>query len=146
MNWWSWMIFGVLLFAAEMFAVDAQFFLVFLGASAVAVGLVMMVGIELSPALQWTMFALMSVVFMFTVRRRLYAMLRGKAADVDTTGVGETLKIGEELGPGQSCRTEFRGTTWNAVNVAEVAIHAGDLAQIVTVVGLTLHLRPAVHQ
>jgi len=146
MNWWSWMIFGVLLLAAELFAVDAQFFLVFLGASAVAVGLTMLVGIDLSQSLQWMLFALLSVIFMFTVRRKLYDMLRGQAADVDTSGAGETIRIAEDLAPGQACRTEFRGTTWNAVNVAKVPIHAGDSARIVTVVGLTLHVRPAAHQ
>ena len=145
MSWWSWMIFGVLLFAAELFAVDAQFYLVFLGAGAVAVGLTMLIGVELSQSLQWILFALLSIAFMFTVRRKLYDMLRGQAADVDTTGAGETIRIAEELAPGQTCRTEFRGTTWNAENVADVAIHAGDAARIVTVVGLTLHVRPADH-
>ena len=34
MAWWSWMVLGAVLLAAELFAVDAQFYLVFLGVSA----------------------------------------------------------------------------------------------------------------
>ena len=33
MTWWGWMILGAVLFGAELFAVDAQFYLVFLGLS-----------------------------------------------------------------------------------------------------------------
>ena len=39
MTWWGWMVLGAVLFGAELFAVDAQFFLVFLGLSAAIVGL-----------------------------------------------------------------------------------------------------------
>ena len=36
MTWWAWMILGAVLLGAELFAVDAQFYLVFLGVSAAA--------------------------------------------------------------------------------------------------------------
>ena len=39
MTWWSWLILGAVLLGAELFAVDAQFYLVFLGVSAAIVGL-----------------------------------------------------------------------------------------------------------
>ena len=34
MTWWGWMILGAVMLGAELFAVDAQFYLVFLGVSA----------------------------------------------------------------------------------------------------------------
>ena len=37
MQWWTWMILGILLLATELFAIDAQFYLVFLGAGALVV-------------------------------------------------------------------------------------------------------------
>ena len=43
MTWWAWMILGAVLFGAELFAIDAQFYLVFLGVSAAIVGLVALI-------------------------------------------------------------------------------------------------------
>lgn len=40
MAWWTWCIVGMLLFGLELFAIDAQFYLVFAGVAAVVVGLV----------------------------------------------------------------------------------------------------------
>ena len=46
MTWWSWMVLGALLLGAELFAIDAQFYLVFLGVSAILVGLASLLGIR----------------------------------------------------------------------------------------------------
>ena len=35
MTWWSWMVLGALLLGAELIAIDAQFYLIFLGVAAV---------------------------------------------------------------------------------------------------------------
>ena len=45
MTWWGWLIIGAILLGAELLAVDAQFYLVFLGLSAALVGLAGMFGI-----------------------------------------------------------------------------------------------------
>ena len=52
MTWWAWMILGAVLFGAELFAIDAQFYLVFLGLSAAIVGLMSLVGIAM-PGLRY---------------------------------------------------------------------------------------------
>ena len=39
MVWWGWMILGAVVFFAELVAIDAQFYLVFIGLSAALVGL-----------------------------------------------------------------------------------------------------------
>jgi membrane protein implicated in regulation of membrane protease activity len=140
-NWWGWTVIGILLLASELFAIDAQFYLVFLGASAVAVGLALLVGIALPVWMQWVTFGALAVVLMFTVRRKLYDMLRGPAPDVGSTTIGQTVRIPEELPPGGSCRTEFQGSTWKAVNVDDTSIPAGGNARIDSVDGLTLRVR-----
>ena len=38
MTWWGWMILGAILLGAELFSIDAQFYLVFLGLAAAFVG------------------------------------------------------------------------------------------------------------
>ena len=60
MTWWSWMVLGALLLGAELFAIDAQFYLVFLGVSAVLVGLTSLFGIVMPEWAQWMAFAALS--------------------------------------------------------------------------------------
>jgi membrane protein implicated in regulation of membrane protease activity len=45
MPWWGWLILGVGLLGVEMFVVDAQFYLVFIGVAAALVGLLGLAGI-----------------------------------------------------------------------------------------------------
>jgi membrane protein implicated in regulation of membrane protease activity len=47
MPWWGWIIVGALLMGAELFVIDAQFYLVFLGVSAIAVGVIALVWFRL---------------------------------------------------------------------------------------------------
>jgi membrane protein implicated in regulation of membrane protease activity len=143
MQWWTWMILGILLLATELFAIDAQFYLVFLGAGALVVGLGMLTGLDLPVWLQWVTFAVVSLVFMFTVRRKLYDKLRVAPRKIGPEAVGQTVQITQELPPGRSCRAEFRGTTWKAVNVDDVTLPAGSMARIDLVDGLTLRVRAA---
>jgi len=141
MYWWGWIVVGVLLLAAELLAIDAQFYLIFIGVGAIVVGVGMWLGIDLPMWAQWITFAVVSLVFMFTVRREIYEKLRGRAVGIDDSVVGQTLVLPVDLEPGKSCRAEYRGTTWNAVNVDKKPIAAGSNARIEDVRGLTLHVR-----
>lgn len=137
------MIFGIALLATELLAIDAQFYLVFLGAGALVVGLSMLLGLDLPVWLQWVTFAIVSLVFMVTIRRKLYEKLRLAPQKIGPEAVGQTIQINDELVPGGSCRAEFRGTTWKAVNVDKVTLPAGSTARIDLIDGLTLHVRAA---
>ena len=143
MSWWGWMVIGILLLAAELFAIDAQFYLVFLGASAIIVGVAsLLLGVALPVWLQWVLFGVIAVALMFTIRRKLYEMLRGgPTPEIGTSALGQTLEIPEDLPPGGSCRTEFQGSTWTALNVDETSMPAGSIARIDQIDGLTLHVR-----
>ncbi len=143
MPWWGWIVIGTLLFCAELFAIDAQFYLVFIGAGALLVGLLGLFGLELPVWGQWLLFAVVAVVSMVTFRRRLYDKLRGAIPDMQDGILGETVRLSQTLEPGATCRTEYRGTTWKAVNVGDVVISDGSKAVIETVDGLTLKVRAA---
>jgi hypothetical protein len=141
MAWWTWFVVGTLLLGIELFAVDAQFFLIFLGASAIVVGVVGMLGIDLPNWLQWVLFSGLAVATIVSFRGRVYAMLRQRPlANVDTD-VHQHVRIPEELPPGKTMRVEYRGSGWTAKNVGERAIAAGEEARIESVEGLTLHVR-----
>ena len=142
MEWWSWCILGVVLLGIELFAVDAQFYLVFAGLAAVIVGLLGLAGIDLPAWAQWLSFAVLAIATMFTVRRQIYLKLMNKPSlGKITTDLDQRIVMTQELPPGKSCRIEYRGSGWTAVNVGERPIAPGQHARIDSIDGLTLHVR-----
>jgi len=141
MAWWVWCVVGMLLFGLELLAVDLQFYLVFAGLAAIVVGLLGLIGIDLPVWAQWLSFAVLSIVAMFTIRRQIYEKLLSKPLGKVSGDVDQRIVLGEELAPGRSCRIQYRGSGWTAVNVGERAIPAGGDARIDSVEGLTLHVR-----
>ena len=140
MSWWGWMIIGAILVGAEMLAIDAQFYLVFLGVSAIVVGLAALLGIEMALWVQWSAFAALSLISFFTFRKALYEKIRGGAVGFRESIAGDTVTIGEDLAPGANGRAEHRGSKWTVKNVGGDVIAAGTRVQVVKVEGLTLHV------
>jgi inner membrane protein len=141
MQWWAWVAGGAILLGAELAFVDAQFYLVLLGASAMVVGLASLAIPGLPVWLQWLIFSLLAVVSMVTFRRRVYERMRPKLPIMQTGPAGEILRVPEALAPGGTCRMEYRGSSWSAVNGGDAPIAAGGQARILRVDGLTLVLQ-----
>lgn len=140
MTWWSWLVLGAVLLGAELFAVDAQFYLVFLGVSAALVGLASLFGVAVPEWGQWLAFAVLSLIFFFTFRRTLYEKIRAGGETYRDSIAGESVSIGENLAPGAEARIEYRGSKWTVVNTGSTTIAAGSRARVVNVDGLTLHV------
>jgi len=140
MTWWGWMILGAVMLGAELFAIDAQFYLVFLGISAALVGLADLVGITLPDWAQWTAFAALSLMSFFTFRKSLYAKIHAGALGFQGGISGDTVNIEEEIEIGGEARINHRGSKWTARNVGIEVIAAGSRAKVVKVDGLTLHI------
>ena len=138
MTWWSWLILGAVLLGAELFAVDAQFYLVFLGVSAAIVGLAGLFGIVTPEWVQWLAFAALSLFFFFTFRQTLYQKIRGGGEEYPDSLSGDSITVSEDLPAGAEGRSEYRGTLWTVRNVGDSAIAAGSRAKVVEVDGLTL--------
>ena len=141
MQWWTWFVLGTLLLAVELFAIDAQFFLIFIGAAAIVVGLIGMLGISLPVWLQWVLFAALAIAAVATMRKQIYVKLRSRPAASVDGDVNQRVRIPDELAPGKSTRIEYRGTAWTALNVGKHPIPAGQEVRIESVDGLTLHVR-----
>ena len=140
MTWWGWMIIGAMLFGAELFAVDAQFYLVFLALSAALVGLLGLSGVVTPEWAQWLLFAALSLISMFTFRKSLYLKIRGDVPGFKEGVAGETVKIIDDLAAGGSSKVEFRGSTWNVKNVGSETISAGENVVVRESEGLTLNV------
>jgi membrane protein implicated in regulation of membrane protease activity len=67
------------------------------------------------------------------MRRGLPAVKGGPA--------GEIVTLPTALPPGETCRLEYRGSSWSAVNAGLCVIAAGSRARIERVDGLTLVVR-----
>ena len=142
MPWWGWLVAGAVLLAVEMFVIDAQFYLVFLGISAALVGLIGLAGIGMPEWAQWLVFAALALTTMVSFRRRVYQLVRGRTGAVEERlTLGDRVVIPMRLEPGQSCRVDYRGSSWTARNIDEVGIDAGNEAVISRVDGLTLHVK-----
>lgn len=140
MTWWGWMILGTVLFGAELFAIEAQFYLVFLGLSALLVGLGSMLGISAPEWVQWLAFAFLSLVSMLTFRKSLYEKIRGNVAGFKEGIAGESVSVTETLAPGDSGSADFRGSNWVVLNVGEQSIDAGSSVKVIKTEGVTLHV------
>jgi membrane protein implicated in regulation of membrane protease activity len=141
MQWWAWIAVGAILLGAELTFVDAQFYLVFIGAAALVVGFVDLAYSGFAVWLQWVLFSTLALVAMLTFRRRIYEQMRPKLPAMQAGPAGETLTLPQDLPPGDSCRVEYRGSSWSAVNAGHAVIAAGAHARIQRVDGLTLVLR-----
>ncbi|HEV7613062.1 MAG TPA: NfeD family protein [Steroidobacteraceae bacterium] len=141
MQWWAWIAVGAILLGSELAFVDAQFYLVFVGASAFVVGMLQLSGLELAAWLQWLIFAVLAATSMLLFRRRIYEKMRRGLPAMKSGPAGEIVTLPTALPPGETCRLEHRGSSWSAVNGGRATIAAGARARIERVDGLTLVVR-----
>jgi hypothetical protein len=134
------MILGVVLFGAEIVAIDAQFYLVFLGLSAVAVGLLALAGIVMPEWVEWLVFASLSLISMFSFRRSLYEKIRGDVPGFKEGLEGEFIVVPSDLAAGAQGRASLRGADWTIVNGGTSAITGGSRVKVVRNEGLTLYV------
>jgi membrane protein implicated in regulation of membrane protease activity len=144
MPWWGWIIFGTFLLGSELLAIDAAFYLVFIGIAAILTGLAGLIGLELELWVQWMLFAGLSLVTMVLFRKQLYQKIRGGGVGYDASPVGDILKLEETLPPGDKCRMAHRGTTWTILNSSNEAIDKGSNVRVNSVEGLTLVISSAI--
>ena len=142
MPWWVWLAAGVGLMALELLAVDAAFYLVFLGAAAVIVGVAEAAGTGLPAWGQWGLYSVLAVASMVFFRRKLYDRLRGGVGGFDGSTVGAVVDVAEDVAPGSATRVGMRGSQWTAINVGTAALAAGSQARVVAVKGTSLDVEP----
>lgn len=131
MPWWAWLIAGCVLAGIELAGADLAFYFIFLGVSALVVGLVQLGGGELALWEQWLLFAGVALASMVFFRRRLYSRLRDRMPGFDSSPAGEVVRVTRELAVGEQARVELRGSQWTATNVGGDPIGADSPARVV---------------
>ena len=140
MPWWGWLIIGIFLMGAEMGMVDAAFYLIFIGFSAIIVGLLGMVGLELPQWGQWLLFSAIALISMVTFRQKLYKKLRGGLPGFGATDVGHQFRVDVAIPVQEQGKVDMRGSRWTAKNVGETDIEEGSMVEVVEVDGLLLKI------
>ncbi len=138
MVWWGWLIVGFVLMGAELFAVDAAFYLIFVGAAAILVGLIEFSGISMPIWGQWLSFAVLAIASMVLFRQRLYDKLRGRTKEFQGNSIGARVAVNENVPPDGRTRVRLRGSQWTAVNVGGALIESGSEARVVAADGVEL--------
>jgi len=144
MPWWGWITIGTLMLAAELAIVDLEFYLVFLGVSALVVGSAELAGITTAWWVQWLAFAALSIGSLVFFRQRVYGALRPPPGDEVKEGVTGDVGVAlEPMAPGGNGRVELRGSHWSAVNDGDTPIEEGGRCEVVRSEGLTVRVRPS---
>jgi len=140
--WWLWVLAGLALLAVEL-AMPGGFFALFFGLSAIVVGAIVGAGMANAPWLQWTLFSVLSVLALATLRGPLRGRLNLKTPGhaVDSL-VGQAVIALDDLAAGGMGKVELRGSPWSARNHSAAAVGRGRRCIIDEVDGLTLVIRP----
>jgi len=142
MIWWYWTLLGVVLLALEI-ATPGGFFVIFFGVAALIVGLLELIGVIEVDWVQWVLFSVLSVVCLAVFRKPLLERMRAaERPDTVDSLVGEVAMATTVIPAGQYGRAELRGSQWNARNVDDGTLSAGDRCRVVAVRGLEIDIRP----
>ena len=142
MAWWIWVIIGLVLLGAEM-AIPGGIVLLFFGAAALVVGLLVAPGLDLPAWGEFAIFSAISVLSLLTLRGPIQRRLEratGSGVAIDSL-VGEVAVPSQDLEPGAEGKAELRGTTWSARNAGDEPLAAGQSCVVERVEGLTLFIR-----
>jgi membrane protein implicated in regulation of membrane protease activity len=142
MPWWGWVVLGALLLGAEIL-VQTDFWLVFIGLAAIAVGLVASMAPGLSATAEWALFGVFAAASVLFFRRLVRKRFPSRPSDsrLDAPLEGAAGHALEPLAPGAIGRVELRGSTWSARNADAAPIETGARVRVERVDGLTLQVR-----
>jgi membrane protein implicated in regulation of membrane protease activity len=131
MEWWIWILLGLLLLLAEL-VTPGGFYFIFFGISAVAVGV--LAGFDAAGPVwfQFILFSILSIVTLWLFREKLLRWTDGGPVQNVDSLIGETAVAVAEL----------RGASWNARNVGDKPLARGGRAKVERIDGLTIFVRP----
>ena len=141
MQWWLWILIGMVLLAVEV-AVPGGIIFLFFGAAAVALGILVALGLGGPIWFQWLLFSFLSIAGLLLLRRPILERLktRSDSTEVDSL-VGRPVVALEDLPPGAIGKAELRGTSWSAENVGAEPLARGERGVVAGVDGLKLQVR-----
>jgi inner membrane protein len=140
MEWWLWLLLGLLLLLAEL-VTPGGFYIVFFGVGAIIVGV--LTGFQAAGPtwFQFILFSIVSVVCLWLFREKLLQLTRARSSETVDNLVGETAVLLEDISANGMGKAEMRGTSWTTRNVGDTPLARGQRCRVERVEGLTLFVR-----
>ncbi|MBN2050441.1 MAG: NfeD family protein [Spirochaetales bacterium] len=133
-----WGVAGVLLIASEMIIPGFTIFFFGMGALLTALAAAVLPPVTASLGLQAALWAGSSILSFIFLRRRFRKVFRGTLLDrPQEDGIGDRVKVLEEITPEKPGRVRYRGTSWTAVSPVESFV-VGETVEIIETSGLIL--------
>ena len=142
MQWWHWLLVGLILVALEL-AASGGFYVIFFGVAALAIGGLHLLDLAGPVWFQLLLFSLLSLTSLMLFRGAVLRWLQvdRPGSDVDSM-VGDLAVPLDDIAPGAVGRAELRGTVWSARNVSAAAVLRGQRCTVVRVDRLMIFLEP----
>ena len=140
MDWWLWILLGLLLLLGEL-VTPGGFYILFFGLGAIAVGLLAAFEAAGPIWFQFVLFSIISVLSLWFFREKLLELTRGASTDRVDTYIGETAVILEDISINGIGKAEMRGTPWNTRNVSGRPLTRGERCKVERLEGLTIFVR-----
>ncbi len=141
MEWWIWILLGLMLLLAEI-VTPGGFYFIFFGIGAVAVGV--LAGFDAAGPVwfQFILFSILSLVTLWLFRGKLLQLTDGGPVQNVDSLIGETAVAVDEIAINAIGKAEMRGSSWNARNVGDKPLARGERAKVERIDGLTIFVRP----
>ncbi len=140
MSWWGWLIIGFGLAGAELLGAEAAYYLIFVGAAAILMGLAALVGLTLPIWSQWVLFATLTITSMVFFRRKLYDRFHRSPINPGAALIGQTVELAADIKPGERSQVRLRGSVWNAENAGTTPLTVGQRTKVVATEGNVLKI------
>jgi hypothetical protein len=141
MEWYKWILSGIALVILEV--MTPALVSIFFGLAAIIVGVMVAIWPTAPEALQFILFGILSVIFLFLLRRvfsRAFTGRRSKVSDgLADEYVGLRVKVISAIRHNEEGKVELYGAPWRAI--ADEQIETGTMVEIVSRENLTLKVR-----
>ena len=140
MDWWIWIVLGLVLLLGEMLT-PGGFYILFFGVGAIFVGI--LAGFNVAGPLWFQVIVLsaISLISLWLFRQRLVLSTHPDSPEEVDTLVGETAVVTEEIPSRGVGKAEMRGTSWSAHNISEQSLARGQRCRVERIEGLTIYVR-----
>jgi membrane protein implicated in regulation of membrane protease activity len=140
MEWWMWVLVGLLLLLVEL-VTPGGFYFIFFGIGAVVVGVLAGLGAGGPVWFQFLLFSILSLVSLWLFREKLLKLTESAPdRNVDSL-IGETAVASDEIAVNGIGKVSMRGTSWNARNIGDKPLTNGERAKVERVEELMLLVR-----
>lgn len=140
MDWWIWLLVGLMLLLAEL-VTPGGFYIIFFGVGAIIVGI--LTGFQAAgPSwFQYILFSAVSLVALWLFREKLLQLTRSDSPETVDNLIGETAVLLEDISANGIGKAEMRGTSWSTRNIGDKPLARGQRCKVERVEGLTLFVR-----